>query len=548
MKQLILVLLLLSTAMVAAQGAPEQIDDALRDLSQRVGVELTLNDLFWTWAQQNYDNTSLGCPQEGQTYTQTPVVGYEFTFRYGGNIYDYRVSADRSIVFLCDVTPESDEDTTDEPDPINPDTPPYSNPLCPEPPEGLTYIRTRLAPGIQARVVPGLPINLRQQPDSVAAITGEIPGGSIFTVLSGPACEDTGALWWQVDYDGLIGWTAEGRNGSYFVEPLPAAPIAADRPVIGAASDFIEVSRLQANYGRTMAFADTSTLLVTGGTGAEGLFVYDLALLESAPRFLRGRYRLTDIDFATDPSLALLGSADGGVRLWDLRPNPPLLERAFLLGHQTAVTAVAFSQDGSRLASSGGRAFLQTESEGNQYAIALWDVDTVSLSGGLRGHTDTVTALTFNAGGQELISVSLDRTLRVWSLVSGQGEIRLETSASINAMAYYAPNSLVALALTSGDVLLFNPFSSEIVATLQAHTAAVNSVAFNTDGTLLASGADDSNVLVWDMAALSAQPTTFSANSGAIRDVLFSPDGTMIVFLSEDNTVRFLVGGVRAVG
>jgi hypothetical protein len=77
---------------------------------------------------------------------------------------------------------------------------------------------SRLIIGNQGRVLPGLPNNLRADPGQNSPRVGAIPGGERFTVLDGPECVESIA-WWQVEYDGVTGWTAEGRDGDYWVAP-----------------------------------------------------------------------------------------------------------------------------------------------------------------------------------------------------------------------------------------------------------------------------------------------------------------------------------------
>jgi hypothetical protein len=77
---------------------------------------------------------------------------------------------------------------------------------------------SQLIPGIQGRVTPGLPNSVRTLPGG-GVVVGQIPGGSVFDVVSGPQCGGDGRLWWQVSYNGLVGWTAEGENGVYWLEP-----------------------------------------------------------------------------------------------------------------------------------------------------------------------------------------------------------------------------------------------------------------------------------------------------------------------------------------
>jgi uncharacterized protein YraI len=77
-----------------------------------------------------------------------------------------------------------------------------------------------LTVGGQGRVTPGLPNKVRNAPGTAAAAVGSIPGDAIFAVMGGPRCAD-GYLWWQVNYNGLVGWTAAGSSTEDWVIPYP---------------------------------------------------------------------------------------------------------------------------------------------------------------------------------------------------------------------------------------------------------------------------------------------------------------------------------------
>lgn len=82
----------------------------------------------------------------------------------------------------------------------------------------------RLSVGGTGRVTtyPSLPNRLRAYPSFYGAVIGQIPAGGQFAVFGGPQC-DSGLLWWQVSYNGVIGWTAEGDGyGTYWLEPVSA--------------------------------------------------------------------------------------------------------------------------------------------------------------------------------------------------------------------------------------------------------------------------------------------------------------------------------------
>ena len=81
---------------------------------------------------------------------------------------------------------------------------------------------SRLEQGISARVVEGGTSNrLRSGPSTrTGEVVALIPPGALMTVRDGPVCDaDLNLTWWQVEYQGNIGWTAEGQGDSYFIEP-----------------------------------------------------------------------------------------------------------------------------------------------------------------------------------------------------------------------------------------------------------------------------------------------------------------------------------------
>lgn len=80
------------------------------------------------------------------------------------------------------------------------------------------FLPSRLAPGGFGQVTQGLSNNVRAQPGLTGLLIGRIPPGGVFQVLGGPVCASSTA-WYQVRYDTLIGWTAEGMGSTYWLQP-----------------------------------------------------------------------------------------------------------------------------------------------------------------------------------------------------------------------------------------------------------------------------------------------------------------------------------------
>lgn len=101
----------------------------------------------------------------------------------------------------------------------------YLEPVGATPPPPACALPNRLQIGVAGRVTPGLPNVVRDYPGTTASgansrVIGEIPAGGVFAVLNGPQCGSDGRWWWLVNYNGLVGWTAEGEGTStYWTEP-----------------------------------------------------------------------------------------------------------------------------------------------------------------------------------------------------------------------------------------------------------------------------------------------------------------------------------------
>ncbi|MDX2162151.1 MAG: SH3 domain-containing protein [bacterium] len=221
---------------------------------------------------------------------------------------------------------------------------------------------TQLAVGMQGRVLPGTPNNLRSAPDRAAARLGSIPGDGLFAVLEGPMCSG-GLTWWRVSYSGLTGWTAEGTTSERFVQPAGTLGTGGG----GAASN-------TGGSGQRFVPPDVLQGIGTGGMGGGGEGLpppTDICMTtptpggyEYLPTFTRGvngvalvDYTLATVDYSTTWDITLpLVTLEAGATVRDVQVLHPE-QRSFAFGLAPALcvvesggTAAAFSPQGMQYA------------------------------------------------------------------------------------------------------------------------------------------------------------------------------------------------------
>jgi len=171
--------------------------------------------------------------------------------------------------------------------------------------------------------------------------------------------------------------------------------------------------------GHAIAFNESDDALLVGWFN--GLVRIPLSLNQPAciALFQGGNDRVPS-SIATHPSLNTIatGCADKSILLWDA---DSLAVKEKLTGHTGGVRDVAFSHDGSFLASCA-----------DDLTIRTWDSNTGQLTGVLAGHTDAIQSIAISPDGELLASGSADHTIRLWKVAPTTREMMNTTSAARN--------------------------------------------------------------------------------------------------------------------
>ncbi|MGH3569417.1 MAG: WD40 repeat domain-containing protein [Pseudonocardia sp.] len=139
--------------------------------------------------------------------------------------------------------------------------------------------------------------------------------------------------------------------------------------------------------------------------------------------------------------LATAGDGDGSVRVWDPVAGT---QAAVLDGHTGGVRAVAWSPDGSRLATAG---------DDGSVRVRVWDPVAGTQAAVLTGHTGGVSAVAWSPDGSRLAAVSNEGVLAVRDITRGETDTQLnldqltDVSWTAAGIAIASDNGLVVLDL-----------------------------------------------------------------------------------------------------
>ena len=274
-------------------------------------------------------------------------------------------------------------------------------------------------------------------------------------------------------------------------------------------------ARLQQGSGDSrvvsVAFSPEGNILaaVSGNAG-----LWDVAT-ERRIANLRGGGQPYSAAFSPDGTLAL-GLWNGEIELWNVETKRQI---ATLREHSAWVRTVAFSQDGTLLASGS-----------NDGLLLLWDVGARRRIATPEGHTRGVASVAFSRDGSFLVSGSEDRTVKLWDVETRQNIATIEDHTYRVQAVSFSPDGTLVSGDARGVIMLWDAATQERIARF-AHRGGVHSVAFAPDGWILASGSGDGTISLWNIAphpeltASVESPLTEATLSGSLVTLTLSSGG-----------------------
>jgi WD40 repeat protein len=148
------------------------------------------------------------------------------------------------------------------------------------------------------------------------------------------------------------------------------------------------------------------------------------------------------------------------------------------------------------------------------------------------GHDLVVRKVAWSHDGTRIASASEDGTVQVWDATTGKHRATYNHSMDkadqemVMTVAWSPNNTRIASASDDTTVRVWNANSGEEIYAYREHSAAVVSVAWSPDGTYIASASKDGVVQVWDAVTGKKQRSlSYNVRVGALA---WSPDSTRI--------------------
>jgi WD40 repeat protein/tRNA A-37 threonylcarbamoyl transferase component Bud32 len=208
-------------------------------------------------------------------------------------------------------------------------------------------------------------------------------------------------------------------------------------------------------------------------------------------------------------------NAESGLAVWDLLSGRRLWYKVHDLGG-TYVNGIAFSDDSKLLAI------------GFDEALIVYEYE----AGGFQRRTfkrlGVTKALAFGPDGQSLAAVDNRGRLTIWNTASDREAAvvtNFRKTSSREALAFSANGSYLASS-NAHTVRAWRLDAAKERRALRGHVRGVPCLAFNRDGSQLASGSKDRTVRLWDPAS-GKLLATFEA-PGLVQSLSFSADGRLL--------------------
>jgi WD40 repeat protein len=201
-----------------------------------------------------------------------------------------------------------------------------------------------------------------------------------------------------------------------------------------------------------------------------------------------------------------------------------IVDKDFYIDTRSSATDAIFCLD--------NKSILSSYKDGK---IRLWNIRKNSLIKIFKGHTDRVNSLVFSDYLNKIISISDDKTVRIWDINSTKEINKLTMEDKLLSIDISPNQKSIVVGLADGNIFLIDINSTKIVKKIKAHNKSINGIALSTH--YIISASDDKTIKIWNRES-GKLINTLVGHKDKVLSVTIDKNEKYIISGSQDFTTR----------